>query len=93
MTLGAQTDGTASIRRLHEAALSCLFLHGGADAVLADACSHELYGRYGGADKELVVYEGDDHACSGSRRAVLDKVDAWLHRVLAEREAADALRR
>ena len=89
VTLGTQTDGTACIRRLHESALSCLFLHGGADAVLPDACSHELYGRYRGADKELLVYEGDDHACSRSRQAVLDKVDAWLHRVFTAREAAD----
>ena len=93
VTLGAQTDGTACIRRLHESRLSCLFLHGGADAVLPDACSHELYGRYGGADKELRVYEGDDHACSGSMQAVLEKVDAWLHRVFAERQAADELER
>ena len=86
ITLGTQTAGTDAMERLHKADLSCLFFHGGADTCLPVRCSQQLYSRYQGKDKEIVVYEGDDHGCSRNKHNVLQKVDAFLHRVFAKRQ-------
>ena len=84
ITLGTQTAGTDAMERLHRADLSCLFFHGGSDTCLPVRCSEQLYSRYRGADKELVVYDGDDHGCSRNKHNVLQKVDTFLHRVFAK---------
>lgn len=85
ITLGTQTAGTDGMERLHRAELSCLFFHGGSDTCLPVRCSQQLYARYAGGDKELVVYEGDDHGCSQNKQNVIAKVEAFLHRVFAKR--------
>ncbi|KAL8847970.1 MAG: hypothetical protein Q9221_006986 [Calogaya cf. arnoldii] len=60
-TVASQTAGTDGIETL--APRPVLLLHGLRDQTLGSYCSESLYRRYGeGGNKELKLFEGDDHA-------------------------------
>ena len=78
VTIGTQTAGTEGISQLHRGGVRCLLLHGQRDTCLPVRCSQQLYDAYRGRDRELVVYEGDDHGCSQHREDVMKRVEQLI---------------
>jgi alpha/beta superfamily hydrolase len=78
--LASQTAGTAAVGRL--APRSLLLLHGTADQVLPEWCSHYLY-QEAGEPKRLVLYEGDGHEFSRSYAHVVQTLFEWAMGLLA----------
>jgi dienelactone hydrolase len=79
-TLASQTAGTAAVSRL--APRSLLLLHGTADEVLPNECSHYLYAE-ASEPKRLILYEGDGHEFSRSHAKVVTTLFEWAVTLLA----------
>ncbi|KAL8893479.1 MAG: hypothetical protein Q9192_005219 [Flavoplaca navasiana] len=75
-TVASQTAGTEGIERL--APRPVLLLHGKSDRTLGFWCSESLFRRYGeGGERELRVFEGDDHALRGNAK-VAEEMLCWF---------------
>ncbi len=83
--LSSQTAGTAPVSRI--APRPTLFMHGEADEILPDRCSHDLYAR-AGEPKELILYPGCRHGLDQCRDALDRDLGAWLDRVFGPRAQA-----
>lgn len=80
-TIASQTTNTAGICSLSPRPL--LLLHGAEDMVLAAACSETLYRQYGSeGERELKLFEGDDHGLTGHAPEVEGILLAFGARVL-----------
>lgn len=92
-TLASQSAETEGIDVVARRSVPLLVLHGGADQTLSPECSRGLAERYGyctrGGEKEMVVFEGDDHAFTGSSRRVEKLVCGFVMRCAGETVSED----
>lgn len=77
--LASQTAGTEGVEHL---AKPILLLHGDVDPVLPHVCSENIYAR-AQEPKELVILEGCGHVMSEAAGEILERLAAWIPRVLA----------
>lgn len=77
--LSSQTAGTASVAEL--APKPILLIHGTADELLSDRCSHDLFAR-AGEPKQLILYEGCRHGLDQCRDALDHDLGLWLEDML-----------
>ncbi|KAL8916344.1 MAG: hypothetical protein Q9208_008568 [Pyrenodesmia sp. 3 TL-2023] len=79
-TVASQTAETEGVRRLAPKRL--LLMHGTADQTLDPWCSQSLYERYGKGkgERELVMFEGDDHALTGHAREAEERLCRFVMR-------------
>ena len=77
--LSSQTAGTGRVTELSRRPV--LFLHGAADEVLPQRCSHDLYAR-AGEPKAIIIYPGCRHGLDQCREALDRDLSAWIRGVL-----------
>ncbi|KAL8816921.1 MAG: hypothetical protein Q9223_004150 [Gallowayella weberi] len=84
-TVASQTAETDSIRKLAPRPL--LLLHGLKDQTLGSWCSEQLYERYGKhGERELKVFEGDDHALTRNAREAEEMLCRFVMRCAGVKE-------
>ena len=77
--LSTQSAGAESVAVLQGKPV--LFMHGGADEVLPDRCSRDLYAR-AGEPKKLLLYPGCRHGLDDCREEVDRDLLAWIREVV-----------
>jgi hypothetical protein len=71
IALSTQVPGTEHVDKL--AGIPVLLIHGDADGVLPDLCSHNVYER-AGEPKELVILPGEGHLLEGATETLIERV-------------------
>ena len=78
-TVASQTTETEGIGKV--APRPVLLMHGTGDRTLRYSCSRRLYDEYGeGGDRELKLFEGDDHALTGNSREAEEQLCDFIMR-------------
>lgn len=80
VALSTQVPGTEHVDKL--AGIPLLLVHGDADGVLPDLCSHNVYER-AGEPRELVILEGEGHLLEGATETLVDMVCGFTASALA----------
>jgi pimeloyl-ACP methyl ester carboxylesterase len=80
VALSTQVPGTEHVDKL--AGTPLLLVHGDADGVLPDLCSHNVYER-AGEPRELVILEGEGHLLEGATETLVDLVGHFIASALA----------
>lgn len=78
--LSTQVPGTEQVDRL--AGRPLLLVHGDADGILPDLCSHNVYQR-AGEPKELVILPGEGHLLDGAAEELTARLTAFITSALA----------
>lgn len=78
--LSTQVPGTEQVG--HLAGRPLLLVHGDADGVLPDLCSHNVYER-AGDPKELVILQGEGHLLEGAAEELTARLTAFATSALA----------
>jgi len=79
--LSSQTAGTTAVADL--APKPVLFVHGTADEILPDRCSHDLYAR-ANEPKRLILYPGCRHGLDQCREELDRDLTTWIEEVLPD---------
>lgn len=77
VALSTQVPGTEHVDKLTGTPL--LLVHGDADGVLPDLCSHNVYER-AGEPKELVILQGEGHLLEGATETLMGLVTDFVAR-------------
>jgi pimeloyl-ACP methyl ester carboxylesterase len=75
VALSTQVPGTEHVDKL--AGVPLLLVHGDADGVLPDLCSHNVYER-AGEPKELVILQGEGHLLEGATESLMELVTGFV---------------
>lgn len=78
--LSSQTAGAGRVAELSPRPV--LFIHGAADEVLPQRCSHDLYAR-AREPKALIIYPGCRHGLDQCREALDRELTEWIRGVLS----------
>jgi alpha-beta hydrolase superfamily lysophospholipase len=83
VAMSSQTYGTNLANEVSPRPL--LLLHGTADEILPDACSHDIYFR-AKEPKKLHLYEGCRHGLDECHSQVDEDLLNWIQRILQQKE-------
>ncbi|MEY2567712.1 MAG: hypothetical protein QOE35_2241 [Actinomycetota bacterium] len=81
VALSTQVPGTEHVDKL--AGTPLLLVHGDADGVLPDLCSHNVYER-AGEPRELVILQGEGHLLEGATETLIELVTSFVASAFGE---------